>query len=53
MILLLFSEMRFYLNYPEKQLQLTAKMFAMIINHRLIDKKLVDVFMQFLKDSLK
>jgi hypothetical protein len=40
-------------NYPENELNITADLFAGIINHGLIDKKLIQVLLQVLEDDLK
>lgn len=53
MITFLYSELRFHFNYPDNELNITADLFAGIINHNLIDKKLVQVFLQVLKDDLE
>ena len=53
MITFLFSELRFHFNYPENELNITADLFAGIINNGLIDKKLVQVFLQVLKEDLE
>lgn len=45
--------MRFHSNYPERELMITANFFSEIINAGLIEKKLVNVFLQVLKDDLK
>jgi hypothetical protein len=53
MITFLYSELRFHFNYPDNELNITADLFAGIINHNLIDKKLVQVFLQVLRDDLE
>jgi len=53
MITFLFTELRFHSNYPEKELMITANFFAAIINANLIERKLINVFLQVLKDDLK
>lgn len=53
MITFLFTELRFHSNYPERELMITANFFSEIINANLIDKKLINVFLQVLKDDLK
>ena len=53
MITFLYSELRFHFNYPENELNITADLFAGIINNGLIDKKLVQVFLQVLKEDLE
>ena len=53
MITFLYSQLRFHFNYPETELNITADLFAGIINNGLIDKKLVQVFLQVLKEDLE
>jgi hypothetical protein len=53
MITFLFTELRFHSNYPEKELMITANFFSAIINANLIERKLINVFLQVLKDDLK
>jgi hypothetical protein len=53
MITFMYSELRFHVSYPENELLITADLFAGIINHALIDKKLIQVLLQVLGDDLK
>ena len=53
MITFMYSELRFHISYPESELAITAELFAGIINHNLIDKKLIQVLLQVLEDDLK
>lgn len=53
MITFLFTELRFHSNYPEKELMITANFFSAIINAELIERNLINVFLQVLKDDLR
>lgn len=53
MITFMYSELRFHISYPESELMITADLFAGIVNHGLIDKKLVQVLLQVLEDDLR
>ena len=53
MVTFLYSELRFHVGYPEPELNITADLFAGLVNHSLIDKKLVTVLLQVLEEDMK
>ncbi len=53
MITFMFSELRFHLDYPEKELMITAELFAGVVNANLIERKLFNVLLQVLEYDLK
>lgn len=52
-IINIIDELRFYHNFPEKELYITSDIFGKFIEHSIIDGKVLVVFLKALSDSLE
>lgn len=52
-ITFLCSELSYHHTYPEKELMITAELFAALINANLIDNKIYAMFLNVLENGLK
>lgn len=49
----LFDEYRFYVQYPDKELHITAVLFGALINHQLVSSITLGIALRYVLDALK